>query len=123
MRKGILVIALLLGTVLLSGCTLGTTKTETLSCAKPGYMQGISYNEVQELTFQGKKITEYKLILKFDLSSIASDKDKFDQAVDALRTEYSKAIEKGVKTDVYPEGNYAVAMFTMDPEQFDGVLN
>ncbi len=122
MRKGILVIALLLGTVLLSGCTLGG-KVETLSCTKPGYMQGISYNEVQELTFQGKKITEYKLILKFDLSSIASDKDKFDAAVDSLRAEYSKAIEKGVKTDVYPEGNNVVAMFTMDPTEFDGVLD
>ncbi len=123
MKKGILIIALMLSTILLSGCTIGETKTEVLSCTKPGNQMGISYNETQELEFKGKKITEYKLILKFDLSSVAENKDTFDTAVDALRAEYSKAIEKGVKTDVYPEGNYVVAMFTMDPEQFDGILD
>lgn len=123
MKKGILIVALILSCVLLSGCTIGDSKVETLSCSKNGYSSGLSFTEIHDLAFKGKKITEYKMMLKFNLSAIASDKDKFDEAVDKLREEYSKAIEKGVRTDVYPEGNYAVAVFTMDPELFDGILD
>lgn len=123
MKKGFVLATLILSSILLSGCTIGESKAEVLSCNKASYTSGIAYNETQELTFKGKKITEYKLILKFDLSNVASNKDAFDKAVDALRVEYSKAIEKGVKTDVYPEGNNVVAMFTIDPELFDGILD
>ena len=122
MKKGFLIVTLMLSSILLSGCTIGESKSEILSCSKNGYSSGVSYVETQELTFKGKKITEYKLILKFDLSSI-TNKDLFDETVEKLRVEYSKAIEKGVKTDVYPEGTYAVAMFTMNPELFDGILD
>ena len=123
MRKGILIVTLILGCVLLSGCTIGNSKTEVLSCNKNSYTSDLSFNEQHDLSFKGKKISEYKLILKLDLSAIASDKDLFDETVDKLREEYSKAIEKGVKTDVYPEGNYVIAMFTMNPELFDGILD
>lgn len=122
MKKGLLIVVLIVGCVLLSGCSIFESKIEVLTCSKMGSSQGILYKEYQDLTFKGKKVTEYKLTLKFDLARI-TDKNSFNDAVDALREEYSKAIEKGVITNVYPEGYYAVAEFTMNPELFDGILD
>ena len=123
MRKTFLAIMLIFGTLLLSGCTIKDSKIEKISCSRTGYSSGISYDETQNMSFQSKSIIEYKLILKFDLSSVASNKTRFDEAVEELRKEYSKAIERGVKTDVYPDGDKVVTMFTINLELFDGILN
>ena len=120
MKKIVLAIVLLFACLLLVGCG---EKTQVLSCSTTSYASGIKYWDTEDLTFKGKKVTDLKLTLKFDLSNLAGNQTAFDQAVEALRLEYSKAIEKGVTTNVYPEGNYVIAVFTFNPELFDGFLD
>ena len=120
MKKGVLAFVLLFACLFLVGCG---TKTQILSCGYSATAEGIAYTGTEDYTFKGKKVQDLKLTIKFDLSALENNKDAFDQAVDALRLEYSKAIEPGVTTNVYPEGNYVIAIFTFDPTTFDGYLN
>lgn len=124
MKKGLLIVALVFGSLLLSGCTIGGNKTEILSCDRRGTTsKNISYIETQEFTFKGTPVTQYKLTAKYDLSSYAIDQEAFKAMIDNFKAEFSKLIEPGVQIDVYQEGNNVVVIFTVTPDSFDGILN
>lgn len=119
MKKLVLLI-LLLGVFAFTGCSVGN---KTLSCSTAKTLSGLPYTEGHELHFNGNIVDQYIMKLKFDLSSYASNPTTFNTMVESLRSEYSKAIEPGVMTSVYPEGNYVYAIFTITMSNFDGYLN
>ena len=122
MKKYSLIIIILIS-MLFTGCTIEEKESNNLSCEKNNISSDIKYKEIQEFNFNGNEINEYKLILRFDFSNFANDQKVFEEITNKLRLEYSKAIEKGVQTDVYPEGNNIIAMFTINPKLFDGILD
>ncbi len=123
MKNKIIIFLLILNCLLLSGCTIGNSEPKVLSCSKPYHQNKLNYTETQEITFKGKKITTYRLIFKYDLTSYAYNTTIFNQLIDGIKLELSGAVESGVQVDVYPEGNYAMAIIKIDSESFDGYLD
>ena len=121
MKKIFFLLILVLSSLLLSGCTIA--KKEILTCDKASDSGGFLHKETHDLTFMGSRITKYQFIIRFDLSDYATDEEVFDKMVKQLRVEYSKAIERGVTTDVYPEGSDVVVIFSFDSNLFDGILD
>lgn len=118
--KKLALLVLLLGVLVFTGCSVGN---KTLSCSKQAYASGLAYTETDEVYFAGNSVSKYVIKLKFDLTRYASNTETFNKMVEALRLEYSKAIETGVMTSVYPEGSYVNAIFTITMDQFDGYLD
>ena len=118
--KKLALLGVLVGILFFTGCSVGN---KTLNCTKSGYSSGLSYTQTENVSFTGNKVTTYEIKLKFDLTRYATDPTTFNKMVETLRTEYLKAIEPGVMTTVYPEGNFVNVIFTITMSNFDGYLD